>query len=645
MKDATTSSRSSKASAGSTGPTPQLLRLRSARLATVAVLIVALLAAGFTRRWAMGIQKRVEATGPHAGGRDAAGPKLANLDSFVLALLLGGLRGPLVMFLWISSESQKNERDLEDFDTKIKLIRLLQPEFDTVHIFQSWNLAYNVSAQMASLPNKYATVLEGIEYLEEVDETRPDNINIMSQLSQLYGHKLGQTAGDKVYYTRRVREDTKWRQQSQSNRQGAARDRLDPMLDPEGRLLAELTRERNPRPPTLPAKVLVPNRLADEFRAAADKAGVAISESAVTRSPDRQVIALTEAEAQKVQAIYAPSAVYYLYADWNTGAELQYLPQYEPYAEGISPLALGYNYARRAQALMNQYHQKPAQLGEYAVDTQPIHSLRIWMEEESERGLRAEMNALGLAEPEKNITDPSLLEAPAQDVRADARVANPAVVGAALRNYRLAARLAHDTRTEVERHLASDADYVHRLSSYNSQMASLWAHEHRLRGHHDYLKALTLPPGDERNALFASAAGHYGESRSWFQALILRHYVPQEDMLSVYETVAPAYRLDATPDGKFKGLADLREQHPEQLNTLYATAIELLARRAQEAERLSRSSNEQVQAQARDVLARINLHAEDRGQYQRFVAKIEARIGVLPSTGPTSRPATQPVLP
>ena len=49
------------------------------------------------------------------------------------------------MILWTSSESQKNEKDLEGFDTKVEWIRLLQPEFDTVHVFQVWNKAYNIS--------------------------------------------------------------------------------------------------------------------------------------------------------------------------------------------------------------------------------------------------------------------------------------------------------------------------------------------------------------------------------------------------------------------------------------------------------------------------------------------------------------------
>jgi hypothetical protein len=51
--------------------------------------------------------------------------RLSNMDSYALGLLLGGLRGPLVMFLWSTSEAQKSAHDLEDFDTKVEWIRLL----------------------------------------------------------------------------------------------------------------------------------------------------------------------------------------------------------------------------------------------------------------------------------------------------------------------------------------------------------------------------------------------------------------------------------------------------------------------------------------------------------------------------------------
>jgi hypothetical protein len=117
--------------------------------------------------------------------------RIANLDSFSLALLLGGLRGPLVMFLWTNSESQKSDKDLESFDTQVELIRLLQPEFDTVHLFQIWNKAYNVSVQLASLSNKYATILDAVEYAHRALETNPNDINLLAALAGLFTDKLG----------------------------------------------------------------------------------------------------------------------------------------------------------------------------------------------------------------------------------------------------------------------------------------------------------------------------------------------------------------------------------------------------------------------------------------------------------------------
>ena len=100
------------------------------RITTVIVLVVALMAAGFTRHVA---ERQRGTAGPTQAQQ---GQNLSNMNSFALALLLGGLRGPLVMILWTSSEAQKSEKNLEDFDTKVEWIRMLQPEFDTVHIFQ-----------------------------------------------------------------------------------------------------------------------------------------------------------------------------------------------------------------------------------------------------------------------------------------------------------------------------------------------------------------------------------------------------------------------------------------------------------------------------------------------------------------------------
>src|SRR5262245_46914305 len=104
------------------------------RLSIVVVLLVSLLAQGAARQWASAERHSGRGAATVAAASGAA--NLSRMNSYALALLLGGLRGPLVMFLWPSAEEQKNQKNLEDFDTKIEWIRLLQAEFDTVHIFQ-----------------------------------------------------------------------------------------------------------------------------------------------------------------------------------------------------------------------------------------------------------------------------------------------------------------------------------------------------------------------------------------------------------------------------------------------------------------------------------------------------------------------------
>src|SRR6476620_2574978 len=152
---------------------------RGGRIGIIAVLLAAIALNGVTRVAA----DRMRSTNTQIPGSQT---ELSNMNSFALALLLGGLRGPLVMILWTSSEAQKSEKNLEDFDTKVEWIRMLQPEFDTVHIFQIWNKAYNSSVQMASNANKYITILDAIEYAKDVDRERPNNINILYQIGSVY---------------------------------------------------------------------------------------------------------------------------------------------------------------------------------------------------------------------------------------------------------------------------------------------------------------------------------------------------------------------------------------------------------------------------------------------------------------------------
>src|SRR5688500_2000528 len=300
-----------RAAAGASGlrdPGEQRGRaVRSGRVAIVVVLIVSLVLAGLTRDWA----RSLRASGPTGAG-PAGSTSLANMNSFALALLLGGLRGPLVMFLWTQSETLKHEKNLEDFDTYVEWIRLLQPEFDTVHIFQVWNKAYNISVQMASWANKYTTILDAIEYAKRVLSERPGNINMVYNIASIYFDKLG-NAAEKDYYKKRVREESlphQSRQRLARTDPGWRRTDFDASLDAKGFILPELLKPKTPRPADLPADSL-----------------------------------------------------------WNDGSELQYLAKYQPFPYGLSTMGFAYNYHKQAQVLQEVGKQRHANLSELVVDS------------------------------------------------------------------------------------------------------------------------------------------------------------------------------------------------------------------------------------------------------------------------------------
>src|SRR3954468_5338117 len=210
------------------------------RVATVIVLIAALIGSGLTRNLADYVR------GAPVVAASGSGRSLSGMNSYALALLLGGLRGPLVMFLWSSSESQKTENNLEDFDSKVEWIRLLQPEFDTVHIFQIWNKAYNISVKMTNLSNKYSTILDALDYAHNVDAEKPNDINIVSAIGGIYFDKFGNSA-EKNYYRKRVRSETLPHSTDEAIRRHAPavrRTELDPILDKNFRVLPELLTPR-----------------------------------------------------------------------------------------------------------------------------------------------------------------------------------------------------------------------------------------------------------------------------------------------------------------------------------------------------------------------------------------------------------------
>jgi hypothetical protein len=442
------------------------------RLPVIALLTIALVATGFTRHFAAERRNSERTLGGAvvsggAGGSRAA--QLSRMNSFALALLLGGLRGPLVMVLWSTSESQKSERNLEDFDTKVEWIRMLQPEFDTVQIFQIWNKAYNISVQMASLSNKYLTIIDAIDYAHRVDVERPDSINIIYAIGSVYGDKLGDSA-EKQYYGRRVREESlphPQRQKLAENDPGYRRLQLDPVLDERGMVLA---------------KYLKP--------------------SGITPLVDPE----------------HPEDVY-------DGSELPFLKRFEPYPYGVSPWGFAYNYRKRAQLLQRLAHQKHAQLSEPVTDSRPGADLKKWGEAEWDLGRRLELQAFNHPMPAERIEMEPLTEN--LDLQTTVNDAQKAKLQQAIFSYNMADRVWTEADAEYIEHLKR---YKANLQIYESHRDEMMAERQLVSGDRDYLMAMLAAPGD-RDALIKSARQHYERALVRYSLCILKYYMPNEEVV------------------------------------------------------------------------------------------------------------------
>lgn len=448
------------------------MRNRS-RIGIIVVLVLSLAGAGFTRQLAWNLRSIQNP------GAMRSATSLSSMNSFALALLLGGLRGPLVMLLWTSSESQKSEKNLEDFDTKVEWIRLLQPEFDTVHIFQIWNKAYNVSVQMANLPNKYTTILDALEYAKGVDAERPQNINILQAIGGIYADKLGASA-EKKYYRQRIREETQPHASRQKLVRGDAGWRPlehEPVLDSNGMILPQFLKEIYPRPADVSAD-----------------------------------------------------------AEWNSGAELQYLEKYAPFrlssgdfVGGVSPLALGYNYFKRSQVLQGApYNQRHSQLSDMVLDSRPALALRDWAEEERQRARAIEARVF-----DKPFSD-EMVQNELPTARASLIPPTEPLTLKQLQNaidtYALSVRLDGDATTEYERHIAL---YTQNLSTYQQHMEHIVAMELLSRGDGAYLRAI-VSKGDERQKALQEAKDAYAKAAVQVQLMILKYYVDEQLVPQTY---------------------------------------------------------------------------------------------------------------
>jgi hypothetical protein len=120
----------------------------------------------------------------------------AELTGSAIRLLLTGSRGLAVCGLWISAIEKQRREEWNELELLVKSTSKLQPHFITPWMFQSWNLAYNVSVELDRLNDMYFYISRGISLLAEGEELNKNNPDMRYYVAFYYQNKFG--VSDKV---------------------------------------------------------------------------------------------------------------------------------------------------------------------------------------------------------------------------------------------------------------------------------------------------------------------------------------------------------------------------------------------------------------------------------------------------------------
>jgi len=160
---------------------------RQSRLRKIvyAALIVALFSASLYYRPAVleAHANRLELREQNQGEVDPVGA--------AVRLSLTGSRGFALWVLWWSAIEKQKKHEWNELEVLIGAITQLQPHFITPWLFQSWNLAYNVSAESDRVRDKYFYISRGIELLARGERANRNHPDLRFNLGYYYLDKIG----------------------------------------------------------------------------------------------------------------------------------------------------------------------------------------------------------------------------------------------------------------------------------------------------------------------------------------------------------------------------------------------------------------------------------------------------------------------
>lgn len=120
-------------------------------------------------------------------------------SSASMNLMLLGLRGVATDLLWMQATDELKTKQWQDLESTVRSIKLLQPHFRNVWEFQSWNLAYNVSAECDAVEDRFFWVKKGIRFLIEGVQRNLLMPELVHSVGHMVAYKIGKSDEKKLF--------------------------------------------------------------------------------------------------------------------------------------------------------------------------------------------------------------------------------------------------------------------------------------------------------------------------------------------------------------------------------------------------------------------------------------------------------------
>ncbi|MFO0843552.1 MAG: hypothetical protein U0797_14305 [Gemmataceae bacterium] len=122
------------------------------------------------------------------------------LTGAVVRLGLTGSRGLATCVLWANAIEKQKKNQWNELEVLVRSLTKLQPHFITPWLFQSWNLAYNVSVESDRVRDKYFYITRGVELLAEGERQNMYHPDLRWSIGFYTQHKICQS--DETNYKR-----------------------------------------------------------------------------------------------------------------------------------------------------------------------------------------------------------------------------------------------------------------------------------------------------------------------------------------------------------------------------------------------------------------------------------------------------------